>query len=96
MSQGGKLVVLVAFDMDEDGNLQPAFEPREMQNEEGAILAAMELAPQYRGARLEPHRRSPARGIRRPGRAGALRPGAGDEVMATCGLFIKHPHEHGN
>lgn len=49
MTQGGKLVVLVAFDMDEDGNLQPAFEPREMQSEEGAILAAMELAPHHTG-----------------------------------------------
>ena len=45
----GKLVVLWAFDRDEDGALQPAFEPREMPDEERAIARARELAQRHVG-----------------------------------------------
>ncbi len=49
MSEHAKLIVLVAFDYDEDGNLQPAFEPREMPNEDRAKLAAADLAKLHAG-----------------------------------------------
>ena len=45
----GKLIVLWAFDKDEDGALQPAFEPREMPDEERAIARARELAQRHVG-----------------------------------------------
>jgi hypothetical protein len=44
-----KLIVLLAFDLDSEGNLRPAFEPREMPSEDRARLAAMELAPHHAG-----------------------------------------------
>lgn len=45
----GKLIVLAAFDRDDEGNLVPAFEPREMQSEDKAKLEAMGLAPRHAG-----------------------------------------------
>lgn len=39
-----KLIVLMAFDKDEDGELLPAFEAREMPDERRAIQAAKELS----------------------------------------------------
>ena len=39
-----KLIVLMAFDRDEEGNLQPAFEAREMPDEERAVRTAKDMA----------------------------------------------------
>jgi hypothetical protein len=39
-----KLIVLLAFVRDEEGELQPAFEPREIQSEEKAKMDARRLA----------------------------------------------------
>lgn len=44
-----KLIVLAAFDKDDEGNLQPAFEPREMQDERRAISGARELKDKHAG-----------------------------------------------
>lgn len=44
-----KLIVLVAFDRDEEGELQPAFEPREMPDERRAKQAAIELKALHAG-----------------------------------------------
>ena len=43
------LVVLMAFDRDDEGNLQPAFEAREMPDERRAITAARLLSHQHAG-----------------------------------------------
>ena len=39
-----KLIVLLAFVRDEEGELQPAFEPREIQSEEKAKMDARRMA----------------------------------------------------
>lgn len=44
-----KLVVLVAFDLDADGNLNPAFRPREMPSEILAKSVARNLASRHAG-----------------------------------------------
>jgi hypothetical protein len=44
-----KLIVVVAFDRDEEGELQPAFGPAEQQSEERAIRTARGLAPKHAG-----------------------------------------------
>jgi hypothetical protein len=44
-----KLIVLLAFDKAEDGELVPAFEPREMRDESTAIQTAKELAQRHVG-----------------------------------------------
>jgi hypothetical protein len=44
-----KLIVLMAFDRDEDGILQAAFEPREMQDENRAVQAAKDMAGRHAG-----------------------------------------------
>ena len=54
MSEAGepkptKLIVLLAFDRSEDGELLPAFEPREMRDEGTAIRTAKELARRHVG-----------------------------------------------
>lgn len=41
------LIVLAAFDRGEDGELYPAFEPREVLSEERAVRQARELATRY-------------------------------------------------
>jgi hypothetical protein len=46
---GQKLVVLMAFDRDEEGALQPAFEPRQMPDERRAIQTAKEMATRHVG-----------------------------------------------
>lgn len=45
-----KIIVVWAFEYDDEGELRPAFEPREMQSEERAIAAAKIYATQYAGA----------------------------------------------
>jgi hypothetical protein len=46
----GKLIVLCAFDRDEEtGELVAAFEPREMPDERRAVLAAKEMARRHAG-----------------------------------------------
>lgn len=44
-----KLIVLMAFDKSEDGELVPAFEAREMPDERRAILTAKELSHRHDG-----------------------------------------------
>ena len=44
-----KLIVLCAFDRDEEGTLQPAFEPREMPDERRAVVTAKEMAKRHTG-----------------------------------------------
>lgn len=44
-----KLVVLAAFDKGEDGELVPAFEPREVASEEKAMREARSLAERHVG-----------------------------------------------
>ena len=44
-----KLVVLMAFDRGENGELLPAFEAREMPSEERAIRTAKEIASRHAG-----------------------------------------------
>jgi hypothetical protein len=50
-NKGGKtkLIVLMAFDKGEDGELLPAFEAREMPDERRAVAAARELARRHDG-----------------------------------------------
>ena len=43
------LIVLLAFDRDEEGELRDAFEPREMPSEDRAIRAARGIAPDHAG-----------------------------------------------
>jgi hypothetical protein len=44
-----KLVVVMAFDRGEDGELLPAFDPREAQSEHRAIRQAKDLATRHVG-----------------------------------------------
>ena len=44
-----ELIVLLAFDKSEDGELLPAFEPREMRDEGTAIRTAKEMARRHVG-----------------------------------------------
>ncbi len=44
-----KLIVLCAFDRDQEGLLQPAFEPREMPDERRAVSTAREMARRHVG-----------------------------------------------
>lgn len=44
-----KLIVVVAFDRDEDGELQPVFGPAEQQSEERAVRTARTLADKHAG-----------------------------------------------
>ena len=44
-----KLIVLCAFDNDEDGVLHAAFEPREMPDERRAIATARDMAKRHTG-----------------------------------------------
>lgn len=44
-----KLIVLMAFDSTEDGELLPAFEAREMPDERRAVATAKELARRHAG-----------------------------------------------
>jgi len=44
-----KLIVLCAFDRDEEGALQPAFEPREMPDERRAVSLAREMSHRHAG-----------------------------------------------
>jgi hypothetical protein len=44
-----KLIVVMAFDRDEEGELQPAFDPLEQQSEERAVRVAKDLASKHAG-----------------------------------------------
>lgn len=44
-----KLIVVMAFDRDEEGELQPVFEPLEQQSEDQAIRTAQALADKHAG-----------------------------------------------
>ena len=43
-------IVLMAFDRDDKGTLNPVFEPREMPDERRAVNAARDLAARHAGA----------------------------------------------
>ena len=45
----GKIIVLMAFDKGEDGDLLPAFAAREMQDEATAIRTAKDMAQRHVG-----------------------------------------------
>lgn len=45
----GKIIVLLAFDKGEDGDLIPAFDAREMQDEASAIRTAKDMARRHVG-----------------------------------------------
>jgi hypothetical protein len=47
MSQKARLIVLAAFQKDDEGNLVPVFDPRQVDTEERATREAMLLATQY-------------------------------------------------
>lgn len=49
MAGKAKLIVLAAFNQDEDGYLLPAFEPRQVETEERAKRDARLMADQYSG-----------------------------------------------
>ncbi|MES5047290.1 hypothetical protein ABVB72_18650 [Rhizobium nepotum] len=49
MSTKGKLIVLAAFLKNEDGDLVPAFDPRQVESEDRAKREAICLADQYAG-----------------------------------------------
>jgi hypothetical protein len=44
-----KLVVLMAFDQDKDGNLRPAWDAREMQSADRAVRKAKDIAHLHAG-----------------------------------------------
>ncbi|TPJ72457.1 hypothetical protein [Mesorhizobium sp. B2-6-2] len=48
--QTPKLIVVTAFDRDEEGDLQPVYGPAEQQSEERAIRTAKALASRHAGA----------------------------------------------
>jgi len=49
MSTKGKLIVLAAFQMNEEGELVPAFDPRQVDTEERARRDARLMADQFAG-----------------------------------------------
>lgn len=49
MSTKGKLIVLAAFQKNEEGELVPAFDPRQVDTEERAKRDARLMADQYAG-----------------------------------------------
>ena len=49
MATPTKLIVLAAFDRDEEGNLVPAWDPREMQDERRAVSAARQIQHLHAG-----------------------------------------------
>lgn len=49
MAQSGKLIVLAAYTKTEDGELMPAFEPRQIDGEEKARRLARVMAAEYAG-----------------------------------------------
>lgn len=57
-----KLIVLCAFDRDEDGMLQAAFEPREMPDERRAISTARTMAAHHAGVIAWMREANPAAG----------------------------------
>lgn len=49
MAQTGKLIVLAAYTKTDDGELLPAFEPRQIDSEEKAKRVARAMAGEYAG-----------------------------------------------
>ncbi|KNY18245.1 hypothetical protein AKG11_03685 [Shinella sp. SUS2] len=49
MAQTGKLIVLAAYSKTDDGDLLPAFEPRQIETEEKAMRIARTMAGEYAG-----------------------------------------------
>jgi hypothetical protein len=44
-----KLIVVAAFNRDDEGDLKPAFDPRQMQSEDAAVCPAKVIESQYAG-----------------------------------------------
>lgn len=44
-----KLIVVAAFNRDEEGDLKPAFEPRQMQSEDAAVRFAKMIESEHAG-----------------------------------------------
>lgn len=57
-----KLIVVVAFDRDENGDLQTVFGPAEQQSEERAVRTAKALATQHAGVIAWSREASPSLG----------------------------------
>lgn len=57
-----KLIIVVAFDRDDDGELQTVFGPAEQQSEERAICTAQALAPKHAGVIAWSREANPALG----------------------------------
>lgn len=57
-----KLIVVMAFDRDSEGELQPAFDPMEQQSEERAIRTAQALASKHAGVIAWSREANPALG----------------------------------
>ena len=49
MTQPTKLVVLAAFDLDDEGNLHPAFDARQVDSAERAVREARMIADKHAG-----------------------------------------------
>ncbi|MGQ3214818.1 MAG: hypothetical protein ACT6U0_06320 [Shinella sp.] len=49
MAGAGKLIVLAAFNKNDEGDLMPAFEPRQIDTEERAISEARLMASHFAG-----------------------------------------------
>ncbi len=49
MTQPGKMIVLAAYSKTDDGELLPAFEPRQIESEEKAMRLARAMAGEYAG-----------------------------------------------
>lgn len=47
MASAGKLIVLIAFDENDEGDLMPAFEPKQIETEERAIREARALSNRH-------------------------------------------------
>jgi hypothetical protein len=62
MSTNGPLIVLAAFDRNEEGWLVPAFDAREVDTEEHAVREGRLLARQYAGVVAWSHDADPAFG----------------------------------
>jgi hypothetical protein len=62
MAANPKLIVLAAFDENEEGELLPAFEPREMQTEERATYMAKLLGLKHKSVIAWSREADPTRG----------------------------------
>lgn len=57
MADTGKLIVLAAFDRNDEGDLVPAFDPRQVDTEERALREAKLMAGSHAGVAVGPQPR---------------------------------------